>query len=63
MELSDVLTVSEAASIYGLNESTITRACTGQKGYPPRFKSNEFRKAGKIWLITRAAMERLYGKQ
>lgn len=60
MEISDVLTVSEAANLYQLNESTLTRACTRQKGYPPRFKEGEFRKSGKIWLITRDAMERLY---
>ena len=62
MELSDVLTASEAANLYGLDSSTLSRACTGQKGYPPLFKEGEFRKAGRIWLITRDAMERVYGK-
>jgi len=62
MTLQDVLTASEAAQIYGLDESTLRRACTGQKGYPPRFNEGEYRKAGRVWLITREAMERVYGK-
>ena len=61
--LSNVLTITEAAELYQLDESTLKKACTGQKGYPPRFKENEYRKAGKVWLITREGMERLYGKQ
>lgn len=62
MTLEDVLTASEAADIYGLSESTLRRACLGQKGYPPRFQEGEFRKSGRVWLITRQAMERVYGK-
>ena len=61
MTLDDVLTASEAASLYGMDESTLRRACAGQKGYPPRFRDGEFRKSGRVWLITRDAMNRVYG--
>ena len=63
MILKEVLTASEAASLYGLNESTLRRACTGQKGYPPLFSDQECRKAGRVWLIMRQALERVYGKK
>lgn len=61
MELIDVLTVAEAAQVYGLDTSTLRRACTGQKGYKPIFTDKECRQSGKTWLITRAAMVRVYG--
>ncbi len=60
MTLDDVLTVSEASQIYGVDVSTLRRACTGQKGYPPLFKPGEYRQSAKTWLITRKAMERVY---
>jgi len=63
MTINDVLTASEAAKMYGLDESTLRRACTGQKGYPPRFTDEECRKSGRVWLITRAGMERVYGSK
>lgn len=62
MTLDDVLTVSEASQLYGVDVSTLRRACTGQKGYPPLFKAGEFRQSAKTWLITRSAMERVYNK-
>ncbi len=61
MTIDDVLTASEAAKMYGLDESTLRRACAGQKGYPPRFTDAECRKSGRVWLITKAGMERVYG--
>ena len=63
MTLDDVLTVSEASQLYDVDVSTLRRACTGQKGYPPLFKSGEFRQSAKTWLITRSAMERVYSKK
>ena len=63
MTLEDVLTASEAANLYGMDESTLRRACSGQKGYPPRFHDGEFRKSGRVWLITRGAMDRVYGRK
>lgn len=62
-EIDNVLTVPEAAELWGLDPSTIKRACTGQKGYPPLFRPGEARKAKGVWLVTRLAMERVYGSQ
>ena len=61
--LENVFTASEAAARWGLHCRTIISACAGQRGFPPRFKSGECRKAGGTWLITREGMERLYGKE
>ena len=63
MTLEDIMTTAEAAERWGVDASTLKKACTGQRGYPPRFTTEECRKSGKIWLVTRAGMERLYGKE
>lgn len=63
INLDDVLTISEAAQIYGMATASLRMACGGQKGYPPIFKKGECRKSGSTWLITREAMERVYGKK
>lgn len=60
--LNQVLTVNEAAEIYGVKPGTIKRCCLGQHGLPPRFAPDEFRKSGKFWLITRKGMDRLFKK-
>lgn len=60
MNIHDVLTIAEAAEVFGLNTSTLIKACKGQKGYPPIFHEGEYRQSGKTWLITRDAMERVY---
>lgn len=59
--LDRVLTVNEAAELYGVSQDTIKSACAGQHGFPPRFTPDECRKSGRYWLVTRAGMERLYG--
>lgn len=60
--LDDVLSLTEASALYKVPKPTLQSACTGQKGYPPLFTDRECRKAGSTWLVTRAAMERVYGK-
>lgn len=42
---------------------TVQQACSGYRKSLPRFTSDEARKAGRIWLVTRAGMERLYGPE
>ena len=54
----DLLTAVEAAELWGLEESTVKKAC--QQG---RFEPHEARKMGRVWLVTREGMERLYGPQ
>ncbi len=61
--LNEVLTTIEASEYWNIPQITIKKACAGQKGYPPRFTSDECRKSGKTWLVTRQGMERLYGKE
>lgn len=60
--LKEVMTAAEAAVIWKKSPVTIQQACSGYKKAPPRFTEKEARKAGRIWLVTRAGMERLYGK-
>lgn len=56
-----VMTASEAAEKWHMPARTVCQSCTGYKGGPARFLPNEARKAGHVWLVTRAGMERLYG--
>ena len=59
----DVMSAQEAADRWGKSHVAIKHLCTGVQGRPPRLTSNECRKSGGVWLITRAGMERLYGKE
>lgn len=59
--INDVFTISEASKLWQLDQKTLLCACKGQKGYPPRFTSDECRQSARHWLITRAGMIRLYG--
>ena len=61
MKLEDVLTAGEAAEIWGKAHITVRQACSGFKDKPPRFKAGEYRQSGKVWLVTRKAMERVFG--
>lgn len=61
--LKDVMTTPEAAMRWKLNVQTVKLACSGQKGFPPRLNSEECRKSGSAWLVTRQGMERLYGPE
>lgn len=61
MLINEVMTAAEAAEKWGKAPITVQQACSGYKGAAPRFTPKEARKAGRIWLVTRAGMERLYG--
>lgn len=63
MLINEVLTLKEAAELYSISISALRYACTGQKGYKPIFTAEECRQSGKTWLITRAAMDRVYKKK
>ena len=56
--LYSVFTTTEAALIWKKEESTIRKAISNCKFQ----KWVEYRKAGRITLITKSAMERVYGK-
>jgi len=61
--LGIVMTASEAAERWGKSDITIRHACTGYVKAPPRFKEGEFRRSGKIWLITVDGMTRVFGPE
>lgn len=52
-----IYTAAEATKLWGLGESTLRSAI-----HRGRFKENEVRKSGRIWLIKESAMKRLYGE-
>ena len=55
----DIMTVTEAAEEWGITEGAIRKAISSK-----RFIAGiDYRKAGRITLITREAMERVYGKE
>lgn len=55
-DLSQVLSLQEAAEKWGLDDSTLRKAIANG-----RFEDHEFRKTKKNYIIKKAAMERLYG--
>ena len=50
------ITFSEVSKTYGIKETTLRMAASSG-----RFKDNEIRKSGKVWLVTKKGIERLYG--
>jgi hypothetical protein len=54
--IEQVMTAVEAANEWGLSISTVRNACLAD-----RFESHEARKSAGTWLVTRAAMEKIYG--
>jgi|GEM_PF-6587991 len=54
--LDTVYTFAEAQEKWGLGDSTLRKA-----KYDDRFEKGEVRKSGSNWLVTHAAMKRLYG--
>lgn len=68
--LNKVFTIQEASARFNIPASTLKSYCAGQavmqKGgksyrYPPKFLSTDCRLAGKTWLITLEALERMFG--
>lgn len=56
--LDDVLTVTEAAEKWGITEGAIRLAIKSRRF----IKGIDYRKAGRITLITKSSMERVYGE-
>lgn len=59
LEINEVMTFAEATQRWGLADSTLRKLATTNK----LLEGLDFRKSGKVWLITREAMERVYGKR
>ena len=60
-ELDDVMTTQEAAERWNVTADSLKQNCRGR--VKNGFLEGEFRKSGKMWLVTRQGMERLYGKE
>ena len=57
----EYITIKEAAEKWGKSPISVKHLCTGIQGRPPRLTTEECRKSGNAWLVTKAGMERLYG--
>lgn len=57
-ELYNIYNITEASLLWGKQQSTIRKAIKSNKF----IEGIEYRKSGRIVLITRKAMERVYGK-
>ena len=55
--LDSVLSLQEAAKLYGKDDSTLRKAIADG-----RFSPNEYRKTGRNYIITKEGLERVYGK-
>lgn len=63
MNFEDVMTTAEAAERWGVSATTIKLYCLGTKNQTPKFNKNEYRKSGKVWLVTKSGMERVFGPE
>lgn len=60
-ELDDIMTTQEAAERWNVTADSLKQNCRGR--VKNGFKEGEFKKSGKMWLVTRQGMERVYGKE
>ena len=58
--IDEVMTTQEAGEIWGVTADSLKQNCQGR--VKNGFIDGEFRKSGKMWLVTRAGMTRLYGE-
>ena len=63
MNFEDVMTTAEAAERWCVSATTIKLYCLGTKNQTPKFNKNEYRKSGKVWLVTKSGMERVFGPE
>ncbi|RXI70485.1 helix-turn-helix domain-containing protein [Clostridium tetani] len=61
MEITDVMDLAEASERYEININTLKTAC--QKGSKGLIKDIDYRKSGRVWLITKQAIERTWNKE
>ena len=55
MKLDDVMTTQEAAERWNVTSDSLKQNCRGR--VKNGFLEGEFRKSGKMWLVTRQGME------
>ena len=56
--IKTVLTFAEASHRWGLNDSTLRKLVNTNKLH----ENIDYRKSGKVWLITEEAMLKVYGE-
>jgi len=61
VKLNDVMTLQEASKRWNVTADALKQNCRGR--VKNGLKPGEYRKSGKNWLVTRQAMERLYGEE
>lgn len=61
--LNEVMTATEAANRWHMASITIRQACTGYKKADARFTTDEARRSGATWLVTKAGMTRVFGPE
>lgn len=62
-DIDKVLTLEEAAEMWGKSTDALRQACIARNGKPPRFHIGvEARQSKRIWLVTYEGMKRLYGE-
>ena len=55
--INEVMTFAEATVLWGLADSTLRKMVTDNR----LVEGKDYRKSGKVWIITKAAMKKLYG--
>ena len=59
---SFIMTLEEAAELWNKSTDSLRQACISRQGRPPRFNIGvEAVQSKRIWLVTRAGMERVFG--
>ena len=63
-KIDEVLTFAEAETIYGLAQGTLRKYLHQTPKEKQRIKEGiDYRKSGKVWIVTRESMERIYSKR
>jgi len=57
--LNEIMSFMEAATIWGLNDSTLRKLVNTSKVV----EGVDYKKSGNVWLITRDCMVRIYGER
>ena len=62
--IDEVLTFAEAETIYGLAQGTLRKYLHQTPKEKQRIKEGiDYRKSGKVWIVTRESMQRIYSKR
>ncbi|WP_085829068.1 helix-turn-helix domain-containing protein [Clostridium massiliodielmoense] len=61
MKLTDVMNLKEASEKYNINMNTLKTIC--QRSKYDLVEEVDFRKSGKVWLITKDAMKKILEKK